>query len=647
MQTENISKDLLHLQKIENSHDFELLSKIMKYNSIDKFDIGNVKLSLMATHPFKYLRGTAERFFDIFFESLQYTSFEFKNVFKDKKLITACTNDTHVGNFGFTGDDSRFITNDFDEYLKGNPFMDVLRYTSSLKFFIDDINHKISQNNLELRVLKNIENDFEKLDKQDILDIVENNEFFFELLEIEIYEFEALSKEEIKDVFKQCIKKGIKNRVKMKKYLDLEELENSFFKHYFNAIKKDEKLKFSKDSNMQKFYKKSKEKFDRNNQLEKYTKLIENKKRVFDLENEKIIDFSEKKKEKIKQRVKKVLDKDTTVVDITKRKSAGVGSSHLNRFYILIKKLHKDEYQLLEMKEQLKPVSLNFLDEFEEFFDIDLKEYIDKKPARIHEKGIKLILSKKFDKNVSSVTYKDKSYILKTHFDSKQSFDEVKIFKYSKSEKDINKFLEEYVKYTAIALANSHLEGLKVQIPNFSENKTHLKEYKKIKQNFQKSMCKYEDDKNLFRFLKSMTKNLSNLIFEDYLLFAKQYNQYSGYIKGKILARLEDSKELEITELKGILKEIIYTNEYLNLLKSTEKEIYRKVYNLIDNRKYKINNKSLKEYYVISEVKEQLLSVVFTYLNKEKPFLDMTQKHKKAVAFYSELKELRRFKNIL
>ena len=111
----------MQTEKQQNSDDFELLKKVMNYNSIDKFDIGNIKLSLMATHPFKYLRGTAKRFFDMFFESLKYTSFEFKDVFKDKNLLTACTNDTHVGNFGFTEYDSRFITNDFDEYLNKNP----------------------------------------------------------------------------------------------------------------------------------------------------------------------------------------------------------------------------------------------------------------------------------------------------------------------------------------------------------------------------------------------------------------------------------------------------------------------------------------------------------------------------------------------
>ncbi|MGM0518897.1 MAG: DUF2252 family protein [Campylobacterota bacterium] len=555
----------MQTHEIENSENFELLKKVMDYNSIDKFDIGNSKLSLMSTHPFIYLKGTSQRFFDIFFESLQYNFFDFKNVFKDKNLITACTANAHLANFGFTGYDSRFIINDFDRYLKGNPFMDILRYTSSLKLFVDDINHKNPQNSLEF-----------------------------------------------------------------------EELENSFFKHYFNAIKKEQKLKLPKDSSFYKFYKKSKQKYEKKSQLNKYTKLTNEQTRVFNFDNKSIIDFSDKKKQKIKAKIKKVVRKDMLIKDVVRKKTTDIQSSHLNRYYILIQKGFQKEYELLEMKEQQKAVRLNFVDEFKNFFDIDLSEYIDKKPAKLHEKNINLILSKKFDKNLASLSYKEKSYLLKTDFDSKQSFDEVNIFKY----------LKEYIKFTAISLANLHIEGLKVQIPNFSENKTHLKEYKKIKKNFQNSMAKYEDNKNLLYTVKSMSKSLSSLIFEDYLLFTKQYNQYSGYIKGRILSKLEELKELEPQELKGILKEIINTNEYLTLLKSNQNEIYRKIYNLIDNEKYKVNNKTLIEYYIISDVKEQFLAIVYLYLQKQKPFETLQYRTKKATEFNNELEELKKFKQV-
>ena len=143
-----------------------------------------------------------------------------------------------------------------------------------------------------------------------------------------------------------------------------------------------------------------------------------------------------------------------------------------------------------------------------------------------------------------------------------------------------------------------------------------------------------------------MTKTLSSLILEDYLLFAKQYNEYKGYIKGTIASKLDELKELKIEELKGILKEIINTNEYLNLLKSNEKDIYRKIYNLVDNKKYKINNKTLIEYCIISDVKEQFLSIVYFYLQKQKPFISLEFKHEKAQEFYKELKNLKKFKQI-
>lgn len=605
---------------------FELLEKIIKYNGIEKFDIGNTKLRLMASHPFKYLRGTAERYFDIFFETLKYTSKEFSYVFKDKNLQTTCTNDTHVGNFGFTGKNSIFITNDFDEYMIGNPFLDILRFTSSMKFFIDDINHKISSNNLEIKTLKHFKSEIKKLKKSEILNIIENNQLFDEAIKMDLVELEKMKKENLKEYFSSILDEALSNRVQIDKYLEFEELEDVFLESYFKAVQKQEEIVFEKDSKMYKFFSKSKEKQKRRNQLAKYTKETSQNGLVFNFENEKLIDLNSSKKSKVLKALDVKLNKNFLIKDIAKRKTAGVGSSHLDRYYVLVKSKNCDEYLLLEMKEQLKPVSLNFKKSFKKYLDIDLKSFENTTPAKIHKHGVKKVLGDKFDENIEDIIYKEKSYILKTHFDSKQGFDEEKIFKYSKKQKDIKKFLKEYIVSCAKALASSHLKGVE-----------------KIKE-FKSSMKKYQNDEKLYVFLKTMSKNMTNMIFEDYLLFSKEFYMYKGYIKANIKSKLE-LNDTKIEYIRGVLKQIIYSSFYLKLLASKQKDEYRKLYNLIDTKKYKVSGSTLEQYYEEKkEFKIFIIELVKIYLKKEEPFLENKVRHTLELSFQEKLKQLA-FKN--
>lgn len=622
-----------NLNTLEEENNFNLLEKIMNYNGISKYDIGNIKLENMADHPFKYLRGSAERYFKLFFESLEYSSKEFKDVFKDKTLITACTNDTHVSNFGFTGENSAFITNDFDEYLEGNPFMDVLRYTSSLKFFIDDINHKISKNNLELRVLYNLKDSYKDLSKDRIEEIVEDNELFLELIEKDLKEVFNQELEELQKEFKRYIELGIKNRIKIEKYIELEDIEDYFLKEYFSSIRKEKTLDFSKENKLSKFYEKSKEKNARENQLIKYTKLVGDK-RVFNLENEKLIAFKEEKKEEIREALENSLNNNLEVVDIIRRKTAGVGSSHLDRYYLLVINKLSNKYQIIEMKEQLRPVSMTFKDEFTNYFDIDLDKYESIPSAQIHQEGVKLSLGEDFDKNIASLVFHEKSFILKTHFNSKQGFDEVKIFKYSKTQQDLSQFLKEYIKGCATALASSHINGLKVQI-----DPTCKKSFKKVKEAFKTSMKRYEKSKNLRRFLKSMTKNLSSLILDDYLLFSKEFNQYKGFVRGVISIELLNHEKLQIENIHGILKEIIYSSEFNKLL-IKHKGNYRKFYNLVNSRAYSIDNETLEEYFEYSDFKKQVINLVSGFLKKEEPFLKGELRVQEKINYEETLKNL-------
>ena len=600
---------------------FELLEKIIKYNGIEKFDIGNTKLRLMASHPFKYLRGTAERYFDIFFETLKYTSKEFSYVFKDENLQTSCTNDTHVGNFGFTGKNSDFITNDFDEYMIGNPFLDILRFTSSMKFFIDDINHKISSNNLEIKTLKHFKDEIKTLKKSEILNIIENNEIFDEVVEYDSIYLQNMQKKALKEYFFSIIKEALERRVQIDKYLEFEKLEDMFLQNYFESVQKEKKVIFDKNSKLNKFFTKSKEKYKRKNQLIKYTK--ESKEGlIFNFENEKIIDLNSSKEAKLLKALESKLNKKLLVKDIARRKTAGVGSSHLDRYYILAKNKISDNYILLEMKEQLKPVSLNFKEQFKEYLDIDLKLYENTTPAKIHENGVKKVLGDKFDENIQYISYKDKSYILKTHFDSKQGFDEEKIFKYSKKQKDIKEFLEEYIISCAKALATSHLKGVK-----------NIKKYKTF-------MKKYANDEKLYSFLKSMSKNMTNMIFEDYLLFSKEFYIYKGYIKADIKSKLE-LNDTKIEYIRGVLKQIIYSSFYVKLLASKQKDEYRKLYNLIDIKKYKVSGNTLEQYYENKkEFKVFIIELVKIYLKKEEPFLENKARHTLELDFQEKLKQL-------
>jgi hypothetical protein len=236
-----------------------------------------------------------------------------------------------------------------------------------------------------------------------------------------------------------------------------------FLEKYFKYITKDKHIKYpwKKSSFMQTQAKKA---FKRTNienpksRINKFTKIVNNK-RVFDFSNEKIEPL--KNKDKLIKELKKQFD--FNIIDICTRKSAGVGSSHLKRYYMLIKD-EKEFDILLEIKEQLMPSFLNYFTKNQ----VLLK---DKSSSQIHIDAKKAMLND-HDIYLETFSYENKDFLIKSIFNAKYSIDSESFMK--NGIENFERNLKEYINFCAIALSNAHKKS--------AVNRTKfIKAFKKVK----------------------------------------------------------------------------------------------------------------------------------------------------------------------
>lgn len=222
-----------------------------------------------------------------------------------------------------------------------------------------------------------------------------------------------------------------------------------FLEKYLKYASTNEHIEYDwEDSKfMSKMRKKALKRIDITNpksRINKFTKLLDNNHRVFDYDN-KELSFCENKEELFEL----LSTLPFKIIDICKRESAGVGSAHLERYYILVKN-NLDEYLLLELKEQNKPSYLNY---FSEFSDLWIE---DKAPSEVHiEAKQKMILD--YDMHLYSISYQGKNFLLKSVFNAKYSVDAEKFFGDDLS--NFEKNLKSYLKFCAIALSNAHKQS--------------------------------------------------------------------------------------------------------------------------------------------------------------------------------------------
>ncbi len=232
-------------------------------------------------------------------------------------------------------------------------------------------------------------------------------------------------------------------------YKDTEVMEQ-FLNNYFKYVTKNSYIKydFNESKFLKKIYQKVQKRVDVNYEkarINKFTKIVNNK-RIFDYSNESIIELNKTIKEKLLKKLKNKYE----IIDICKRVSAGVGSSHLNRFYMLVKE--KNSEILLEIKEQLLP---SYLEHFSKFKSLYKKDYKNYSNAKIHITAKKEMMND-YDKHLSEINFEGKNYIIKSIFNAKYSLDIEKFFDNSDN---IEKFLnniEDYITLCAISLSNAH-----------------------------------------------------------------------------------------------------------------------------------------------------------------------------------------------
>jgi hypothetical protein len=183
---------------------------------------------------------------------------------------------------------------------------------------------------------------------------------------------------------------------------------------------------------------------------------VQNEVRTFRRDREDILDISEEERVEILRELSHI-----NVVEIVKRKSAGVGSAHLQRYYILSK--DGEEYLLLELKEQLLSSYLHSFQEFSHFLDSN------ENVSDIHIRA-KREMIKDSDIHMKSINLKGKSFLLKSLFNGKYSLGD-KL--YSENHLQFERNLKDYLKFSAIALSNAHKKSA-------LDKKGFLKEMKRV-----------------------------------------------------------------------------------------------------------------------------------------------------------------------
>lgn len=107
-------------------------------NRVDKVDptVGTViaKHQLMASEPFRFMRGSATLFYD----DLRTDKLSLPKALQHPTLTTHIVGDCHLSNFGFFSEEGShndrviFAPNDFDDACLGNATWDILRFLTSL-----------------------------------------------------------------------------------------------------------------------------------------------------------------------------------------------------------------------------------------------------------------------------------------------------------------------------------------------------------------------------------------------------------------------------------------------------------------------------------------------------------------------------------
>jgi hypothetical protein len=353
----------------------------------NKIDIDNIKISLMKDSAFAFFRGTSH----LFFEHLgQYQNHK---LLQDKDLLCWVQGDAHIGNLGFSNKKSssiklvRFDINDFDESFIGNPLLDIVRFGVSIGFFFDNLN-------------------------QHEKDVMRNMDLVF--MDTEIIEY--------------------------------------FLKRYFKHIteKESAKYRYSKRVFMSTHRKKALKRADithDKSRINKFTNIVDNQ-RVFDYNNEKIAKLNKDKKEYLIKKLSKKYKKDN-IVDICQRVTAGVGSSHLDRYYMLLK--DKKETLLMEIKEQLNPSYIDYFDNLKEIYN-DM--HSTKRASQLHIEAKQKMIDN-HDIHLNHIEIDGKDFLIKSIFNAKHSLEGLDFFT-NKSLEEFETNLKEYIDFCAIALSNAH-----------------------------------------------------------------------------------------------------------------------------------------------------------------------------------------------
>jgi len=448
-----------------------ILNNIKKYNSLKNTDNENIKLKLMASHPFIFLRGTVE----IFFKELSKPEYQ-NSILFDNSLSCWCANDIHITNFGFsniscsTNKEVHYQINDFDEAFLGNPFNDIIRLCSSLYYFIEEANIEISKKNKNL--------------------------------------FKNYNPEDFINIFIEEYKKTIKNP-----------------KRYRKMLKEEFPFMYSKQME-------AKEKSISTNKNSRFSKYVEKNKNGFILnkKNKKLKEIPLEKRIKIIKDLKKIYP-NNEILDLKERKVAGVGSSHLERYYFIMKK--EGEYLLMELKEQIQPVSTLYIKKDTKEYET---KYKDRPIADIQIKAINKMIGKKYDENLSSLYINGKSFISRTSFNAKLK---VSIEELTSEDLEITKSnIKEYIKLAAIKIGKVHVRSAKEKYL-FQEKIINL----------------IEKDSEL---LKGMIKRVYNEIEMSYSSFLREYYLTLGNeISKEDFEEIMKNTFLIINEQSGKLKKEI------------------------------------------------------------------------------------------
>jgi len=371
-----------------------------KVLDFNEIDRDNIKIELMRDSNFAFFRGTSH----LFFENLAFIT---KHKFmKSKKLLCYIQGDAHINNVGFSNQkcssvkNVRFDINDFDEASVANPFLDIIRFGVSIGFFFDEFNNSDDANFRDINM---------------IFQDTEMIEFF------------------------------------LKKY----------FKYVVNP--KYKKYNWKKNKFMNRMRKKSLQRADSSNpksRINKFTKEVDDR-RFFDYENEKISKLSLDKELSLKDSISTVIT-DMEICEVCKRDSAGVGSAHLDRFYILAK--YEEEYFLFEMKEQLKPSYLKYFPKFNRYLKY-------KKASKLHIEAKRKMIENA-DLHLYSLEYEKKDFLIKSIFNAKYSIDMYKL--YGENIVDFEENLKEYLTFCAIALSNAHKKS-SLELTDFIDKMLEIK----------------------------------------------------------------------------------------------------------------------------------------------------------------------------